>query len=271
MTQGVAPLCTVVTVTFRSIRTVGRTIDSVQRQTVPLEHVFVDGGSDDGTRDLIRARMRPHDVLIAEPDQGISDAMNKGVARARGRYVAILHSDDWFDGQQLDAAVRALEADDARDADFVFGDVDFYKDDVFWYRERGDPDYASKVFRRMPSVPHPSILYRRDVFDRVGLFSTDLKLAMDYEWLLRSVRAGARGRYDGAIRACMTHDGVSNRRFAATLNEVRDIVVRHGRPRLVAEAERIGRFCKTSLGRSLAERAPALHLAARRLVNPQVR
>ncbi len=264
------PLCSVITVTFRSIRTVARTIDSVHRQSPTVEHVFVDGGSDDGTRELIRARMRPGDVLIAEPDNGISDAMNKGIARARGPYVAILHSDDWFSDDQLAQGIRTLEGPIGRRAGFAFGDVDFYKNDTFWYRERGDPDYARKVARRMPSVPHPSILYRRECLEKVGPFATDLRLAMDYEWLLRSVRMDVRGIYSAGILACMTHEGVSNRRFAATLREVRDVVVANGRPRPLAEAERLARFCKTTLARSLAERAPGLHMAVRRAINPQL-
>lgn len=263
------PLFSVITTSYQSAATIDRTIASVHRQPVRTEHIFIDGGSTDETLEIIRKRLRPGDTLVSERDEGISDAMNKGIQRAQGEFVAILHSDDWFSPDQLPRGGRALQSDP--NAGFAFGDVHFYRNGLCIYRERGDPHYASKAHRRMPTVPHPSILYRRACLEQVGPFRTDLRLAMDYEWLLRSVKLGVRGVYVPDMVAHMTHDGASNRRFEQTLKEVRDIAISHGRPKTLAEAERVGRLIKTGVGRQLEVVAPDMRHAVRRLINPQLR
>jgi glycosyltransferase involved in cell wall biosynthesis len=263
-----APLISVVTVCFNSVKTLSRTIDSVHQQAPSTEHVFIDGGSRDETLDLIRARLRGQDRLISEPDRGISDAMNKGVAAARGRYIAILHSDDWFSANQLEQGLKRLSGGGAA---MAFGDVVLYADGQPWLVWAGDPDYQRTVHARMPAVPHPSLLYDRAVFERVGLYRTDLKLAMDYEWLLRSVTRGERAVYDQAIIANMTYDGASNSRYWGTLQEVCAIATSYGRPALRARAELYARFAKTSIGRQLRSLAPGLYTGLRKQLNPELR
>ena len=75
-----------------------------------LEHVVVDGGSDDGTVELLRARLRPQDYWISEPDLGISDAFNKGVALASGDLIQFVNADDWLSPDQVEVAVRGLDS-----------------------------------------------------------------------------------------------------------------------------------------------------------------
>jgi cellulose synthase/poly-beta-1,6-N-acetylglucosamine synthase-like glycosyltransferase len=91
-------LLTIITVAFNSATTLERTIDSVGRQTYPnIEYIVVDGGSTDGTLDLLRQRDRDIDLWLSEPDGGISDAFNKGIALGRGEFIALLNSDDWIE------------------------------------------------------------------------------------------------------------------------------------------------------------------------------
>lgn len=262
-----APPVSVVTVCFNAAATLQRTIDSVQRQSMPTEHVFVDGGSRDATLDIIRARLRPQDRLLSEPDRGISDAINKGLAMARGRYVCILHADDWHAPDQLENAVKAIEASRAP---FVFGDVLLYVDGKPWFREQGDADYGRVIRQRMASVPHPSILYARDVFSRVGLYRLDLKLAMDYEWLLRATVLGEMGALAPGVVANMTLDGVSNTRYWRTMKEVSDIAISYGYPPLRSRVQLLARYGKTSAGRTLRTLSPGLYQAARKRINPQM-
>src|SRR5262245_28679248 len=88
-----APLVSIVTVSLNAATTIERTIESVQAQTFPsIEHIFIDGASTDGTLDLIRRLARRQDYWLSESDNGISDAFNKGVASARGRFVQILNA-----------------------------------------------------------------------------------------------------------------------------------------------------------------------------------
>ena len=256
-----------VTVARNAATTIARTQRSVHAQGPQVRHVVVDGGSTDATLAVLRPDLRAHDILISEPDRGISDAMNKGIAACNAAFVAVIHSDDWLSDSQLALALAHVHA---TGADFVFGDVDFYKAGRLAHRDRGDPDYAAKVANRMPSVLHPSILFSRQAFERVGLYRTDLKLAMDYEWLLRATSAGLRGAYSPAIIANMTHDGASNTRYPQTMAEVADVAIRYGRPRLRARAEQAMRTAKIFAGRRVERLSPAVFLAVRRRINPQI-
>jgi glycosyltransferase involved in cell wall biosynthesis len=264
-----APLVSIVTVTLNAAATLERTIGSVQEQSLPdIEHIFVDGGSTDGTLDIIARRARPWDYWISEKDRGISDAFNKGVALTRGRYVQILNADDWMSPSQIQTAVTAL-----RDtgADFVFGDLVFYENDRPVFTYVGDPDYARIIHRRMPAISHPTVLAARACFEKIGLFDLGYRNAMDYDWFLRLHRANARGTYCDGVLGHMTHAGVSNRQFKRTIDEVRMIAVSHGRNRLFAEAEAKARILKTTLSQPIKRHAKPVYHLVRSLTNPAFR
>jgi len=227
----------IVTVTFNAAATVARTIRSVHAQTFPsIEQIFVDGGSTDETLSIIDRLARPQDYRISEKDEGISDAFNKGIAMARGRYVLILNADDWLSREQIALAVTALED---IGADFAFGDLIFYDDDMPTFLYRGEPDYARAIHRRMPAISHPTVLARYRCFERIGLFDLRYRNAMDYDWFLRLHRAKGLGTYRSTIVGHMTHGGVSNRQFMRTIDEVKMIAVAHGRNHALASLEAI--------------------------------
>lgn len=255
----------IVTVSLNAAATIARTIESVQRQSFPsIEQVFVDGGSTDGTLEIIQRLARPQDYWISEKDAGISDAFNKGVALARGGYVQILNADDWLSPGQIEHACQAL---DATAADFVFGDLVFYEQGRPSFTTRGDPDYARSIHRRMPSIGHPTVLASRDCFARIGLFDPRYRNAMDYDWILRLHRAGGRGVHCPAVRGHMTHEGVSNVQFRRTIQEVRAIAVAHGRHPLLAATEAQGRTVKTSLSLIVKKHSRPLYHLIRRSIN----
>ena len=132
------PRVTLITVALNACRTLEQTIASIQSQTfADLEHVVVDGSSDDGTIGLLRSMLRPQDHWISEPDRGISDAFNKGVALAAGDLIQFVNGDDWLSPNQVEVAVRGL---DSTGADFVFGDVIFYRGGRADFRYVGERD-----------------------------------------------------------------------------------------------------------------------------------
>jgi glycosyltransferase involved in cell wall biosynthesis len=263
---GRRPRVTLITVALNARRTLERTIDSIQSQTFSdLEHIVVDGGSNDGTIELLRARLRPRDYWISEPDRGISDAFNKGVALASGDLVQFVNSDDWLSPDQVAIAVRGV---DATGADFVFGDVIFYREDRADFRYVGDPNYPKAIRRRMPTLNHATVLARRDAFERVGLFDLGYRCAMDYDWFLRLHLAGGRGVYLPELVGHMNHDGVSNAAYLRTVREVETIAVAHGRNRHLARLETVARALKTSIGRQLKGPARPLYRLVRSHINP---
>ena len=257
----------VVTVLLNAVDTVSQTLASVHAEPMPVRHVIVDGGSTDGTAAYVAKHKRAGDLLISEPDRGISDAMNKGIAASNSDYVAIIHGDDALGPGQLQTALAAARAGDL---DAVFGSVRMSRGGRFWYLWRGQPDYAAVLPRRMPAVPHPSLLISRRAFERAGLYSLRYKLAMDYEWLLRAHRLGVNATFVEGVVADMNHDGRSNTAYAKTLAEVADIVQSYGRPRLIAQAERFGRVFKTAVSMKAQRGAPQLHALLRRAVNRDV-
>src|SRR5579871_1341808 len=121
------PLVSVITVSLDAAKTIERTIRSVQDQSfASIEHIFVDGGSSDDTLAIIKRSARRQDHWISEPDKGISDAFNKGIALSRGTYVQILNADDWLSPNQIERGTSSLQHSRA---EFVFGNLIFYEND----------------------------------------------------------------------------------------------------------------------------------------------
>jgi glycosyltransferase involved in cell wall biosynthesis len=175
----------VVTVCFNSASTIERTLGSFFAQThSDKELVVVDGGSTDGTLDTLARVRDPAFRYVSEPDRGIYDAMNKGLARFSGDAVGFLNSDDAFH----DARVLADVAVGLESAEMVFGDIDFVADHEtcrIVRRWRATP-YRRGAFRAGWMAAHPSFYVRRAVAETVGRFDLRHRISADYDWMLRA-------------------------------------------------------------------------------------
>jgi len=166
---------TIVTAVFNRAATVGEALASVRSQSWPeVEHVVIDGGSTDGTVPILQRHRNQLAVLVSEPDQGIYDALNKGLERATGDVIGLMHSDDFFADDRVLERVAAAFADPLVDA--VYGDLDYVaKDDTsrIVRRWRSSAYLPSNLARGwMP--PHPTLYLRRSVIERWGGFDTPL-------------------------------------------------------------------------------------------------
>ena len=181
----------VITATYNSGRTIGDTLESVLRQTYSdVELIVVDGASRDDTMDVVRRyepRFGGRMHWTSEPDRGIYDAMNKGIARATGDVIGILNSDDFYTSDTV--LERVAEAMAGSDIDAVYGDIHYVRDGDLHKCVRY---YSSRPFRRglmrlgfMPA--HPSFYCRREVYERCGTFDTTYRVAADFENLLRLI------------------------------------------------------------------------------------
>ncbi len=179
----------IITATWNSGATIRDTIESVLRQTYPdIEHIIVDGASSDTTMDIVKEyELRYNGRLhyISEKDNGIYDAMNKGIAMSTGDVIGILNSDDFYTSD--DVVKRVEEELRLSDVDAVYGDVHYVNGENL---SRCVRYYSSKPFRRsfmrfgfMPA--HPSFYCRRDVYLKFGFFDTSYRVAADFEHLLR--------------------------------------------------------------------------------------
>jgi glycosyltransferase len=224
----------VVTAAYCAADTVGQSIASVAAQTHPdLEHLVVEGASPDGTRTAIAAAAHPRMTMRSGPDGGIYDAINKGIARAAGDVVGLVHADDFlaYDGVVAQVA-RAFEDPDV---EAVYGDLDYVdarRPAHVRRRWRAGPFRPDRLaFGWMP--PHPTLYLRRSVFDRIGLYDTQYRIAGDYEFILRYFASDPPPPvYLPMVMVKMRAGGASNgslRRVARKMREDRAALARHGR------------------------------------------
>jgi GT2 family glycosyltransferase len=220
------PLLTIVTVSFNSERSISRAIQSVMEQTYRnIEYVIIDGGSNDRTVDIIREYEDRLSYWHSAKDSGISDAFNLGIAAAHGTYVAFVNSDDWLSRNQAEVAIATLVR---TQASFVFGRLAFHGvDGTLKYHMDGKDQYWEDILARMPHINHPTVVMRRDAYERLGGFAVNRRIAMDYDLHLRAELAGIRGVYVPEIVGHMSEGGVCHARWDDGLREVREIAVTH--------------------------------------------
>lgn len=182
-------MISIITATFNSAKTLKDTIQSVLRQTnKDFEYLIIDGGSTDETIDIVKSYESEFSgrlKWVSEKDQGIYDAMNKGIKMASGDVVGILNSDDYFTSDDILQTVA--DAFKCQEIDAIYGDTHFIRD--------GNPQkciryYSSRMFRpfwlRFGFMPaHPSFYCKREIFDKAGLYSLDYKIGADYEMMVR--------------------------------------------------------------------------------------
>jgi len=263
------PLVSIITVVCNGGQYLEQTIKSVIGQTYGnIEYLIIDGGSTDGTLDIIRKYEDQIDYWVSESDKGISDAMNKGIASSTGEIIGLLHADDWYSPDQIERGVDALKQ---TDADFVFGDLHFHDSaGEFKYRINGDPGYRNIINSRMPDICHPTVLVKREAYERAGLFDTGLHVAMDYEWFLRLHRIGGEGKYVNGLLGHMRIGGVSDSSYVKALKEVRQIAIQYGQPALIADLFLIYRVMKGVVRRILERwKLRVFYDRLRTIVNPR--
>lgn len=208
-------LLSIVTVTKNCAATIGKTLDSVQEVKTPeVEYVVVDGVSTDGTLDAVRAREGLVDRLVSEPDSGIYNAMNKGVALARGRYVLFINGDDELvaDGFPSVMTVLSEGRDEIVCATTLVG-------------ERASPaEVLVAQPSRLPffnSIPHPSSFVKRELL-LSNPFREDLRIVSDYDFFLGAYLAGRSFRVLSAETALHQRGGASGN-VARSLSELEQV------------------------------------------------
>ena len=194
------PVLSVVTPVFNSARFLSETLDSVARLTVSHEHIVLDGGSTDGTVQLLEARQDPSLTWVSEPDRGQTHAVNKGYERAQGELLGWLNGDDEYVSEAVDLAVSHLVANPEVDA--VYGGMDITDEDGSVRREYRPAAFSWRRYLYLGDyLPTPTIIFRRRLLEDVGLLDESYVDAADYDFFLRLFR-GARveGRPEALVR-----------------------------------------------------------------------
>ncbi|MFA0409765.1 glycosyltransferase family 2 protein [Vibrio splendidus] len=214
----------VITATYNSSKTVLDTLKSLNEQTYSdIEYIIIDGGSSDNTVSVIKEHCSKVASIVSEPDKGIYDALNKGISAATGDIVGFLHSDDLL--AYPDAIKELVETLQREKTQAVYADLE--------YVSKGD---TSKVIRKWTSgafekqklrsgwmPPHPTFFMKRDLYIKHGMFDLDLKIAADYDSLLRYLWINnVTASYLPKVVTKMRVGGASNRSLANIIEKTKE-------------------------------------------------
>jgi glycosyltransferase involved in cell wall biosynthesis len=228
----------VVTPAYNSAATIARCVESVKAQTYPdIEHIVIDGGSTDGTVELLREMgVR----CLSEPDAGIYHAMNKGVRMASGEIIHILNSDDWYSAN--DVVAMMVDLMESGGVDVCHAQISQVNSQCVEVCVNGVDVSKSQLLKKM-KVAHPSCFVRATVYQRFGDYSQGFRIAADYDFILRvwdKVNVGFMPRRI----VQMQMNGVSNVNPVRSYKDSLAVSLAHGRGVLSS----LFTFCYESVG-----------------------
>jgi glycosyltransferase involved in cell wall biosynthesis len=198
------PLISIVIVVYNAETTVAATLNSIFGQTYAnIELIIIDGGSTDNTPGIIKAHASKIAYYISEKDNGVYDAMNKGIAVAKGEWILFLGADDLLYTPQT--LTNIFNNNDWGNIDFLYGDVEFKSNKK---RFGGEKEYNTLIER---NLCHQSIFYKRTIFEKKGLYNTRYAIAADHEMNLRIFRdTSLVKKYIPVIVTLFNDKGMSN-------------------------------------------------------------
>lgn len=178
----------IITVVLNGIDTIARNLESIasQRNLHPeIEHIVIDGGSTDGTLEFLLQHQDQIQILVSEPDNGLYDAMNKGIRLASGDIIGILNADDCYADDCILSNIHDIF--EINNVEAVFGDLEYFKPKR--------PNIRTRLYRSCHFLPsrlakglmpaHPTLFLRRTVYDQHGLFKAEYKIAGDFDFIAR--------------------------------------------------------------------------------------
>jgi len=171
------PLISIVTIVYNGKENLEQTISSVLNQSYDnIEYIIIDGGSQDGTIDIIKKYDDKIDYWVSEPDAGVYSAMNKGASLCRGKYISFLNADDWYNNDTIELVVQSLNK---HDVDYLFGNTDLFDGNKFLYTDK------ERLAQYKFNTPfgHQSLFVRLQYFLSEP-FNTKYKILADYNFML---------------------------------------------------------------------------------------
>ena len=215
----------IITVCYNSAATLEDAIISVLAQSHPdIEHIIVDGGSTDGTSSILKKYEGRVAKILSEPDEGIYDAMNKGINLSTGDAIGVLNSDDFYASNDvIENLVKAC----TKETDMVIGDVAFV--DRVNVRKRlryvSGSGFTPWLLRFGWMPPHPATFIRRNIYETFGHYKIDFAIAADYEFFVRILMTGSlRTVNTSKVLVTMRDGGASTGGFKSTLVISREIL-----------------------------------------------
>jgi len=207
----------VITVSYNTQSTIKRCIQSVIDQDYDnVEHIIIDGQSKDNTLQIIKENINHIKILVSEPDSGIYDAMNKGIALATGDIIGTLNADDYLADKTVFSNIA--EAFARSNADVVYGDIDYVDQGGKIIRKWRSGKYKKGMFNYGWMPPHPTFYCKREMFFSLGNYSLEFGTAADYELMLRFMHLNkASVYYLQKVLIKMTNGGISNKNYLSRI------------------------------------------------------
>lgn len=214
----------IITITYNSEKTLEQTIKSVVDQGYAnLEYIIIDGGSKDGTLDIVNKYRDKIAVVVSEKDNGISDAFNKGIKRATGDVIGIINSDDLLAEGALKALSEAFE-----------DNIDVYRGNLLIWDDTNGTQYVNiptmhfDIKRNLLSVCHPSTFISRKAYDKWGVYNVDMRYMMDADILFRFYRKGATFKHIDRSLAIFRLGGVTSDNWKKKIPEYKKVLKDNG-------------------------------------------
>lgn len=205
-------LISIVTISYNSSETIQKTIDSIRNQTYKnIEYIIIDGGSTDGTLEIIKKNTDVINVWVSEKDDGISDAFNKGVSLAKGYLIGILNSDDWLESDALEN-ISSCYIDENT---VICGKVNLWNSNKKFNTKHS----SLKNIKSEMTIWHPGMFCPKEVYEKVGLFDVKIKVLMDYDFVNRCLLNNVNFVFVDNIISNMKSGGVSNQLISKSLKE----------------------------------------------------
>lgn len=204
----------IITVVWNNVNTISDTINSVLSQNYEnIEYIIIDGGSTDGTLSLLESKRNQLSVLVSERDEGIYDAMNKGIDLAKGEVIGFLNSDDfYFDNKVISKVAREFSKDpflEANYADLIYVDPSDTSKIIRYFKSS---KFKNGLFLKAWCPPHPTFFVRKSVYKRYGKFNLNYNLASDVDIMMRFLeKYKIKSLYTPEIWVKMRMGGVSNK------------------------------------------------------------
>ncbi|MEM5947466.1 glycosyltransferase family 2 protein [Spirochaetia bacterium 38H-sp] len=220
------PLVSVITVSYNAASTIEDTIRSVISQTYPnIEYIIIDGASTDGTVDIIKKYEKHISYWVSEPDNGIYDAMNKGLKVARGEYIGILNADDVYIPMAIEISIDKIKESSV---DYSIANVELVDKNLIL---RPIIPLKNKIYQEMP-YPHVTAIIARYVYDDVGYFDTSFNIAGDHDMALRILKKNYRYVYIDQVIGFLKSGGISDS-FNSSRESLR-VAIKNGKHWLTA-------------------------------------
>ncbi len=216
----------IITITHNSERTILQTLQSVHQQTYPnLEHIIIDGSSTDSTLQIIEQYKDSIAYCISEPDKGIYDALNKGIAAATGDVIGILNSDDMFASRE--AVAHIAQAFEQNDIEVLYGDLEYCKiipnTPKQIIRQWKSNPFRKKDLRYGWMPPHPTLYCRKEIFAQNGTYNDTYTIAGDYDFMLRLFQLPSlKSFYLPEVLVTMRTGGISNRNLKNIIRKMQE-------------------------------------------------